>query len=239
MKRKIIYGLLAVLVSFGLWMYVVTVVNPEWEDTFYNIPVVLENEEILQERGLMLVSEEDPKVTLRLSGNRADMINLNASNSTLSLNKVHVITQDAKGFIWMGTADGLNRYDGRKFRTFGSEDLGTESAFVVSLCADDKGNLWVGTDTGITWYNYEMDTFIPLSQKSDKGTVASNKVSRISIDKEGTVWFSVLHQGLFSYDGKNLVNYFYEDGKVTVEAGKETITFEKSEVAMVRLRVEF
>lgn len=83
MKRKIIYGLLAVLISFSLWMYVVTVVNPEWEDTFYNIPVVLENEEILLERGLMLVSEEEPKVTLRLSGNRADMIKLNSSNITL------------------------------------------------------------------------------------------------------------------------------------------------------------
>lgn len=83
MKRKIIYGLLAVLISFGLWLYVVTVVNPEWEDTFYNIPVVLENEEILHERGLMLVSEEDPKVTLRLSGNRADMIKLNSSNITI------------------------------------------------------------------------------------------------------------------------------------------------------------
>lgn len=83
MKRKIIYGLLAVLISFGLWLYVVTVVNPEWEDTFYNIPVVLENEEILLERGLMLVSEVEPKVTLRLSGNRADMIKLNASNITI------------------------------------------------------------------------------------------------------------------------------------------------------------
>lgn len=83
MKRKLIYGLLAVLISIGLWLYVVTVVNPEWEDTFYNIPVILENEEILHERGLMLVSEDNPKVTLRLSGNRADMINLNSSNITL------------------------------------------------------------------------------------------------------------------------------------------------------------
>lgn len=83
MKRKLIYGLLAVLISFGLWLYVVTVVNPEWEDTFYNIPVVLENEEILLERGLMLVSDEEPKVTLRLSGNRADMIKLNSSNITI------------------------------------------------------------------------------------------------------------------------------------------------------------
>ena len=83
MKRKLVYGLLAVLISFGLWMYVVTVVNPEWEDTFYNIPVVLENEDILMERGLMLVSDEKPTVTLRLSGNRTDMIKLNSSNITI------------------------------------------------------------------------------------------------------------------------------------------------------------
>ena len=83
MKRKIVYGLLALLISFGLWMYVVTVVNPGWEETFYNIPVVLENEEILHERGLMLASEDTPKVTLRLSGNRTDMINLNSSNITI------------------------------------------------------------------------------------------------------------------------------------------------------------
>ena len=100
MKRKIIYGLLAALVSFGLWMYVVTVVNPEWEDTFYNIPVVLENEEILQERGLMLISEEAPKVTLRLSGNRADMINLNASNITLraDLSRIYSAGEQSLGY---------------------------------------------------------------------------------------------------------------------------------------------
>ena len=83
MKRKLIYGLLSALIAIGLWLYVVTVVNPEWEETFSNIPVVLENEEILHERGLMLVSEEDPKVTLRLFGNRADMIKLNSSNITI------------------------------------------------------------------------------------------------------------------------------------------------------------
>ncbi len=83
MKRKLIYGLLSALIAIGLWLYVVTVVNPEWEETFSNIPVVLENEEILHERGLMLVTEEEPRVTLRLSGNRADMIKLNSSNITI------------------------------------------------------------------------------------------------------------------------------------------------------------
>ena len=83
MKSKIISIVLAALIAIGLWLYVVTVVNPEWEDTFYNIPVILENEEVLLERGLMLASDEDPTVTLKLSGNRADMIKLNNSNITI------------------------------------------------------------------------------------------------------------------------------------------------------------
>lgn len=83
MKSKIISGVLATLIAIGLWLYVVTVVNPAWEDTFYNIPVILENEEVLMERGLMLASDEDPAVTLKLSGNRSDMIKLNASNITI------------------------------------------------------------------------------------------------------------------------------------------------------------
>lgn len=81
--RKFLYALLAIAISFGLWLYVITAVNPEWEETFYNIPVVLENEEILIDRGFMLMQDEEPKVTLRLSGNRADIMKLNSGNITL------------------------------------------------------------------------------------------------------------------------------------------------------------
>ena len=85
MMKKILYALLATIISFGLWLYVVTVVNPVFEDTFYNIPVVLENEEVLRENGFMVMTGEIPKVTLRLSGNRTDMVKLNSSNITLKV----------------------------------------------------------------------------------------------------------------------------------------------------------
>ena len=100
MKRKLIYGLLSVLIAIGLWLYVVTVVNPEWSDTFYNIPVVLENEEVLIERGLMLTSKDIPTVTLRLSGNRTDMIKLNASNITLKadLSRIYSAGEQSLGY---------------------------------------------------------------------------------------------------------------------------------------------
>lgn len=110
MKNKILYALLATVISFGLWLYVVTVVNPEFEDTFYNIPVVLENEEVLRENGLMLMTDEIPKVTLKLSGNRADMIKLNSSNITLKvdLSKIQGAGEQSIGYSISYPGDLLN-----------------------------------------------------------------------------------------------------------------------------------
>lgn len=83
MKRKFLHLLLSLLVAFGLWFYVVTVVSPESEATFYNIPVVLNNESVLIEKGLMVTSEEQPSVTLQLRGNRTDLNSLKNSDITV------------------------------------------------------------------------------------------------------------------------------------------------------------
>lgn len=80
MKRKIIHALLAFAIAFGLWVYVITVVNPESEDTFYNVPVVLNNGDVLNDNGLMVVLDKEPTVTLKLKGNRSDLNNLDSSN---------------------------------------------------------------------------------------------------------------------------------------------------------------
>ncbi|MBE6960337.1 MAG: hypothetical protein E7448_06415 [Ruminococcaceae bacterium] len=83
MKQKILYGLLALAISFGLWLYVITVENPASEITFYNIPVVLDNESVLTDRGLMVLDDKTPTVTLKLSGNRSHLNKLTSSNITL------------------------------------------------------------------------------------------------------------------------------------------------------------
>ncbi len=83
MKSKIIYALLSVVIAFGLWAYVITVVSPESEATYYDIPVTLINESVLNDKGLMIVSEETPRVTLRLKGNRSDLNKLKNSDITL------------------------------------------------------------------------------------------------------------------------------------------------------------
>ena len=81
--KKLAYALLSIVIAVGLWIYVITTVSPEWEETFYDIPVVLENESVLHSRGLMTITESAPKVTLKLRGNRSDLANLSRDNITL------------------------------------------------------------------------------------------------------------------------------------------------------------
>ena len=83
MKEKILYLLISVVVAFGLWSYVITTDSPEWEETYYEIPVILKNESVLHGNGLMLDDDKIPSVTLRLKGNRSDLLKLNKSNITL------------------------------------------------------------------------------------------------------------------------------------------------------------
>lgn len=83
MKNNVVRVLLSLVIAFALWMYVITVVSPNSEETYYNIPVNLRGESILNERGLMITSDEIPKVTMKLSGNRTDLIKISNENITL------------------------------------------------------------------------------------------------------------------------------------------------------------
>ena len=89
MKNKLFAILLSAVVAIGLWFYVITVVNPESEKTYYEIPVVLQNKNILTERGLMVVSE-DPKVTLVLRSDRTILNDLNESNINVLVNMANI-----------------------------------------------------------------------------------------------------------------------------------------------------
>lgn len=85
MKRKILTALLSVAIAFALWSYVIMVVGPEYQDTFRDIPVSFQGASALEERGLMALIGDVPKVTLVLAGNRSELNKLNSSNISLSV----------------------------------------------------------------------------------------------------------------------------------------------------------
>lgn len=91
MKNKVTSLLLSVVIAFGLWLYVVTNVSMEDEDTFYNIPVVMEGETALLDRNLMITYQSANTISLKLSGTRSDLSKVNNNNITVKvdLSKVY------------------------------------------------------------------------------------------------------------------------------------------------------
>ena len=83
MKDKILTALLSLLIAFGLWLYVITVVSPESEGSYYDIPVVFDGTAQLADRGLMITSNTNVTVDLKLVGNRTDLNKLDKTNITI------------------------------------------------------------------------------------------------------------------------------------------------------------
>ena len=84
MKNKFLTLLLSLAISFGFWLYVVTVISPESESVFFDIPVELVGKDYLNNQNLMIISStSDLRVDLTLSGNRSDLKKLNNSNITV------------------------------------------------------------------------------------------------------------------------------------------------------------
>jgi len=85
----------------------------------------------------------------------------------LSNSRVTTVFQDSKGFIWIGTQDGLNRYDGYEFREYKhnpSDSLTIPGNFINCLAETPDGNLWIGTeDNGIAVWNRRSDDFVSLN----------------------------------------------------------------------------
>ena len=137
--------------------------------------------------------------------------NLSIRNG-LSQNTVNAILQDRKGFMWLGTKDGLNRYDGLSFRKFKHDAANPRSignSFITSLYEDFNGNIWVGTDAGVYIYYPDKEAFEEFDCQSLEKTRIERSVSMIAGDKQGRVWIAVEAQGMFCYDTRQklLRNY--------------------------------
>jgi signal transduction histidine kinase/ligand-binding sensor domain-containing protein/DNA-binding response OmpR family regulator len=116
----------------------------------------------------------------------------------LSQSSVYCIYQDKKGFIWLGTRDGLNKFDGYSFKSYknSSDDPNSISNNeVISISEDENGLLWIGTRGG------GLNIFDPLTEKftcfkekeNDPKGLKSNVVSAICRDSKGNIWIGTLN----------------------------------------------
>ncbi|RDY26882.1 histidine kinase [Romboutsia weinsteinii] len=121
----------------------------------------------------------------------------------LSQSTVESIFQDSRGYIWIGTNDGLNRYNGFEMKVYKSKknDKNTiASNHILSIEEDKKGNLWVGTDNGISKINLN-DTSI-VNYKYDSDNSKYYNIHSILITKNGDVIIGTCG-GLYYYNEKS------------------------------------
>lgn len=124
------------------------------------------------------------------------------SRDGLSENSVKAIVQDHWGLIWLGTKNGLNRYDGRSLRHYDVDDLktGRGNHNVSALFEDDRRRLWVGTDKGVFLFDFTSETFSSLDVVSQDGKQVRNWIAQIEADREGRIWIASPDEGVFRYD---------------------------------------
>src|SRR5690554_2946743 len=129
----------------------------------------------------------------------------------LSQSNVKSICQDSMGFMWFGTRNKLNRYDGVSMKVFDVVDKQQNKTNnnIGALLEDSERKLWVGTDNGIFIFDpvYEIFRFFDL--ETEEGIRITNWVSDIKMDADGNIWIVIPGQGLFLYTktGKQL-EYF-------------------------------
>ena len=162
----------------------------------------------------------------------------------LSNSTIESIYQDKRGFIWLGTRDGLNRYDGYQMTVYRYDPKDSNSIsdnFIRYIYEDHNHTLWVGTINGLNRFDPEKNKFIRYKHNpANPGSLSNNLVTCICEDLKGDLWVSTFGGGVNQYipakddfihfrhqAGKSRslsddsVNFLYEDSQANFWVGTE------------------
>ncbi|WP_345953992.1 two-component regulator propeller domain-containing protein [Mucilaginibacter sp. PAMB04168] len=110
----------------------------------------------------------------------------------LSQNSVLAVCEDKDGFIWLGTRDGLNKYNSYDFKIYKSHPANKsslQSSYITNLYCDSKNRLWVGTSKGLNIYDRTLDAYkrVPLLFKNGED-INLSRINSILEDRTGRLW---------------------------------------------------
>ena len=129
-------------------------------------------------------------------------------NDGLSLSSVYCIFQDSKGFMWFGTEDGLNKYDGKNFTVY-RDNINKPNCisykWIEQIIEDTNGNLWFGSRGGLTRFNPITETFTPFRGVEPNNQLSNDTITTFFEDKNKRLWVG-------SLKGINCINI--DDGKL-------------------------
>ena len=113
----------------------------------------------------------------------------------LPSNMVHALAEDRSGHLWIGTGDGLARYDGVGFRVWREED-GLPTNEIIDLYVDNDDRLWIATTNGLAMLDRERAGF-RVHDTASTPEMASNVIWNVAGTGDGAVWFGTANAGLY------------------------------------------
>jgi ligand-binding sensor domain-containing protein len=117
----------------------------------------------------------------------------NTSNSPLPDNQVHALAIDDSDVKWIGTSNGLARFDGTSWVTYDTTNSALSSNFITCIATTDQGIIWIGTNKGLVHYNGSTWTV--------QNNLKDDFITKLFYDgKTGILWVGT-DRGLCSYDG--------------------------------------
>ena len=132
-------------------------------------------------------------------------------------NTVNCMVEDAYGFVWFGTVNGLTRYDGRDFERFQHNPLDSNSLidnYVEAILVDSKGTLWIGSlGKGLTKFNPSENTFKRFEGKQDHPNgLIDGLINTIIEAKDGQIWIGT-NSGITKYNPETEIFKHYKVSK--------------------------
>ncbi len=130
----------------------------------------------------------------------------------LSQNTIIAIHEDRKGFLWVGTTNGLNRFDGYRFFVYKSDIQNARAIsnnYITAIYETRSGDLWIGTNKGLSRYDPAIDGFHSFTyNENDANSLGNDEVRTLYEDRDGTFWVGTeggLHR--FNEAANNFTNY--------------------------------
>jgi signal transduction histidine kinase/ligand-binding sensor domain-containing protein/response regulator of citrate/malate metabolism len=145
----------------------------------------------------------------------------------LPINHVNKIIQDKHGFVWVGTFNGLTRYDGYSFKVYKNDNANDNSLvgnLIRYLFVDKDGHIWIGTESGLSVFNPANESFIHYRHDPKNiNSLSNNVVNAITQDKDGDMWIGT-RDGLNLIDFKtNAITRFMNDPKKPQTMGADNV----------------
>jgi len=144
-------------------------------------------------------------------GSRTELFTIENGLSQTGINRIIL---DSKGYLWIGTQDGLDRYDGYGFQIFRHQPSDSNSIcdnYIRYLCEDHNGYLWLATNNGLSQYNPQTGIFKNFyNDPSDPNSISDNSLYFVYEDHEGDIWIKTIETlEKFDIQKNKFIHYYH------------------------------